>query len=220
MANGQILISLLLGDKLNNGNVEFGLDGGINVSSISGLDSSGSRTSFNLGFYFDFKLKNHWKLHTGVLVKSSLGASGITPYLLNDPNLDDAFNGGEVERKLPYFHVPVMIKYVFKNRLYAEGGVQMGLLYKPYDEFKQNIKSTDDLKYTSSTKGTYHPLDAGLQAGIGYRLMKGNGINLALRYYYGLIDITVDDDHKNNYNRSLYLAAGIPIGVKKDKEKK
>jgi hypothetical protein len=30
LANGQVLISLLLGDKLNSGKIEFGLDGEIN----------------------------------------------------------------------------------------------------------------------------------------------------------------------------------------------
>jgi len=30
----QVLIALLLGDKLNSGKIEFGLDGGLNYSSI------------------------------------------------------------------------------------------------------------------------------------------------------------------------------------------
>lgn len=36
-SNGQVLISLLLGDKLNSGKLEFGLDGGVNWSNISNL---------------------------------------------------------------------------------------------------------------------------------------------------------------------------------------
>jgi hypothetical protein len=217
--SAQVLISLLLGDKLNTGKIEFGLDGGVNFSSLSGIDHSKSLTGFHLGFYFDFKLKNDWILHTGVIVKSPLGASGITPYPLNDQNLDSAFEGGEVKRKLQYFNVPVMMKYVFHNQLFMEAGFQLGLLHKANDEFTQKINEKDDLNYKLSIKDDYHPLDAGLAAGIGYRLMKGNGMNLAVRYYYGLVDITIDDTGKNNFNRSLYLAVGIPIGAGKAKKR-
>jgi hypothetical protein len=35
--HGQVLISLVFGDKLNSGNIEFGLDGGLTVSDIGGL---------------------------------------------------------------------------------------------------------------------------------------------------------------------------------------
>ena len=54
----QVLIALLLGDKLNNGKMEFGLDGGLNFSSISELDANKWKRDFNLGFYFDIKIKN------------------------------------------------------------------------------------------------------------------------------------------------------------------
>jgi hypothetical protein len=47
--------------------------------------------------------------------------------------------------------------------------------------------------------------------------MKGNGMNFGLQYYYGLIDITIDDATANQYNRNLYLTVGIPIGVKSKK---
>ena len=45
----QVLISILLGDKLNTGKIEFGLDGGANWSTIKNLDGAKSLTSFNLG---------------------------------------------------------------------------------------------------------------------------------------------------------------------------
>jgi len=61
-------------------------------------------------------------------------------------------------------------------------------------------------------KDQIHALDAGLALGIGYRLMKGNGMNLNLQYYYGLIDVVVDDSTPDQFNRVLYLTAGIPIG--------
>jgi len=219
-AHGQVLISLLFGDKLNSGNIEFGLDGGINFMTLPGVAGSSSNHGFNLGFYFDIKTKSRYLIHTGVIVKSPMGASGITPYSLNDPDLDNAFAEGEVKRNLRYFNVPVMIKRPFNNHFFAEAGVMLGLMNKSYDEFNQSVNKKEDLTFKLYNRDAYHPLDAGLIAGVGYRLLGGNGMNLGLRYYYGLVDITIDDSGDNVYNRSLYVTVGIPIGAGKAKEKK
>lgn len=218
--HSQVLISILLGDKLNTGKVEFGLDGGLVLSDIHGLDQSATLSGFNLGFYFDIKLENpSWMINTGVIVKSPLGAKGIPVYSLNDPDLDNAFEGGSVSTKLRYFNVPLMMKYQFKNRLYAKGGIQLGLMNKAFDEFSNSVKEDDDLEYKQKTKKLYHPLDAGLAFGVGYRLMKGNGINIGLQYYMGLVDILVDDNGPSQFNRAFYINAGIPIGAGAEKKK-
>lgn len=213
VGNSQVLISILLGDKLNSGKMEFGLDGGLNWSSIHGLPEAKSLTGFNLGFYFDIKLKNPaWMLNTGVIVKSPLGADDLPVYSLNDIHLDSVFAGGSVTRKLRYFNVPIMMKYKFKNHFYVKGGVQLGLRSKMFDEFTNTVQDKEDLKYKLDIKEQFHPFDAGLAAGIGYRLMSGNGMNIGLQYYFGLIDVVIDDASPNQYNRSLYLTVGIPIG--------
>src|SRR5690349_24227413 len=119
-AKSQVLISILLGDKLNSGKVEFGLDGGLNLANIEGLDDTDLVGRFNIGFYFDIKLDQSWMIHTGVIVKSTMGAKDLPVYSLNDPDLDAAFEGGKVDRKLSYFNVPIMLKYKFKNNFSVE----------------------------------------------------------------------------------------------------
>ncbi len=211
--HSQILISLLLGDKLNSDKLEFGLDGGLNRANIRGLDQASSVGRFNIGFYFDFKLKNPaWMMHTGVIVKSTLGAQDIEVYDLNDANLNAAFAGGTVDRRLSYFNVPILIKHQFKNNFFVEAGPMLGLMNKSVDVFTQKVKDADDLSYTMKIRDNYHPLDAGLMLGLGYRLLGGNGMNLGVRYYYGLVDVTLDDTTPDQYNRSLYFSVGIPIG--------
>ena len=158
-------------------------------------------------------------LNTGVIVKSSMGADGLPVYQLGDPDLDNAFNGGEIARKISYFNVPIMMKYNFKNRIYVKGGIQLGLRYKAFDQFTNSINDEEDLKYKVDIKDQFHPLDAGLAIGAGYRLIKGNGMNIGLQYYLGLVDIRVDDSSPNQYNRVLYLTAGIPIGKNSKKKK-
>src|SRR6476619_7674549 len=100
----QVIISLIFGDKLNSDKIEFGLDGGLNWTTLHGLPNANSMLGFNLGFYFDFKLKDpNWMVNTGVIVKSPMGAEGLPVYSLDDAGLDSAFSGGTVKRKIRYF---------------------------------------------------------------------------------------------------------------------
>ncbi|MCK6620256.1 MAG: PorT family protein [Calditrichaceae bacterium] len=217
-ANAQVIISLLFGEALNTGRVEFGLDGGVNLASIEGIDGAKNLTAWNLGFYFDIKLNNpSWMIHTGVIVKSTLGTRNAPLYSLNDAVLDSAFSGGSVAAKLQYFDVPIMLKYRFRNNFSLEGGAMLGLLHKASDEFINTVQE-EDLSYKRNVKDAYHPLDAGIMIGAGYRLLGGDGINLGVRYYYGLVDTYIDDSTPNRYNRSLYFTVGIPIGAGNDLE--
>lgn len=216
-ANAQVLISLLFGDKLNTGKIEFGLDGGVNLVNIEGIDQAQNMTTWNLGFYFDIKLPHpSWMIHTGVIVKSTLGTANLPVYSLSNSNLDAAFNGGSVATRLQYFNVPIMAKYKLKRRqLFVEGGPMVGFLYDASDEFTNSVKESEDLKYQIKTKDAYRSLDAGIMVGAGYRLLGGNGMNLGIRYYYGLVDIRIDDATPGQYNRALYFSVGIPIGAGK-----
>ena len=213
LSQSQVLISLLLGDDINSGKIEFGLDGGWSLASLDGVDPSDGHSNYNLGFYFDFKLKNpSWLLNTGVRVKSTMGAEGIEVYSLNDPYLDNSFSGGSITRKINYFNVPVSMKYKISEKFYAHAGYQLGLRYKGTDQFVNTINDEEDLAFKVDVKKQYHPLDAGLLAGFGYRVVKGNGMNIGIQYYYGLVDVRISDGSPDEFNRSLYVNVGIPIG--------
>src|SRR5436853_345740 len=124
----QVIMSLLLGDKINSNKLEFGLDGGLNLSDISNVNGN-LASRFNIGFYFDFKMKNPaWMFHTGVIVKSTMGIKDVPVYSLGDPSLDASFAGGSVDRRLSYFNVPFMIKHQFKNNFFAEAGPMLALM--------------------------------------------------------------------------------------------
>ncbi len=214
----QVIISLLFGDKLNSGKIEFGLDGGLNLPTQTGTPGSKTFTNFNLGFYFDIRLNGPWMVHTGVLVKSNMGASNLPVYPLGDANLDSSFTGGSVTRKLNYFNVPVCLKYTFKNHFYVEAGPMLGLLYKAYDDFTQTINGSD-LLYKVEVRKKFHPFDLGALGGVGYHFMKGNGMNIAIRYYLGFIDVLNDGKGNSAKNRNLYFAVGIPVGAGKSKDR-
>jgi hypothetical protein len=218
MAQGQVLISLIFGDKLNSPTLKFGLDGGANFSTISNISPSKYSTGFNLGFYFDFLLKKDkpWYIHTGVLVKSPMGADNLSPYHLTNADsayLDTLFANGSVDRKLRYFNVPVLVRYKLKMGLFFELGPMLGLLYKANDEFTTEIENKDDLSFENKVIDQYRRLDVGGMAGIGFQTDKMHGMNIGLRYYYGFMDIIKDNPGKAQRNSGFYLFASIPIGA-------
>ncbi len=210
----QVLISLLLGDKLNSEGLEFGLEGGFNWSNISNLEASKSLSTFNLGFYFNIRMKNQWYLNTGVLVKSKLGVGQLSANDLAILQADIYTVEGDYNQAISYFLVPALAKYKFKNHLYLAAGPQFGLMYKAWVEF---ISDVDGKKANirEFNKELIRRLDAGLMVGIGYTLMKGTGMTLGAKYYYGLVDVYKDIPGTNN--SSFFLKLDIPIGANKEK---
>lgn len=216
-SNSQVLITLLLGDKLNSDALEFGLEGGVNFSDISGLEADKRLAAFNLGFYFDFRLKNQWNLYTGVLVKSNLGVDKLSPddlaFLEITPNAQE---DGTYSQVLKYFIVPALLKYNFKNRIYLEAGPQFALMYKSWVEFESSVDNKD-IETKDYNKDKINRLDTGIALGTGYKLMPDSGMTLGLKYYHGFVNVYEGVSGTNN--SSLFLKLNLPIGAGKKKEK-
>ena len=218
-ASGQILISILLGDKLNSDKVEFGLDGGLAYTNIRGLDDADASRVMHLGFYFDIRMTKSVLFHTGVIVKSTMGASGLPPYALGDVNLDPVLATASVRRKINYFSLPIFLKTRLPYHFSFEVGPQIALQYGARDEFIDSRYDTKDLLFRNEIDDRYTRIDAGVTGGLGYRLLKGTGITLGVRYYQGLVDIIKNNTGDPQLNSSFYLFAAIPIGgVKKAPE--
>jgi hypothetical protein len=218
-ASSQVLISLIFGDKLNSPNVEFGLDGGVNFGKIAHLEPSKYLPMFNLGFYFDIRLKGPLLLHTGVIVKSTQGAGSLDPYLLNNPSLDTVFVDGVIDRKITYFHVPIMLKYRFATYFHVEAGPVLALRTKGYDTFLNSVKDDNDLSYKLDVRDKYKRIDAGIMVGAGAKLSKKpKSTQTGIRYYYGFVDPLKDNTGKPQYFSSIYLFFSIPIGANASKD--
>ncbi len=223
-AQSQILITLLLGDKLNSEGLEFGLEGGINMTTISGLETKNYAGKWNLGFYFDIRIKNQWSLYTGVLVKSNMGVDKLTDNDLLTLDVSEVTypDGeeivGDYSHKMNTFLVPALIRYKFKNHLYAELGPQFGLAYKSWIEFEADVDGKEAI-IKDYNREIINNIDAGIMAGFGYTLFKGSGWTFGAKYYYGLVDV-----YKNisgTKNSAFFLKMNIPIGAgEKPKKKK
>ncbi|GAB4330428.1 MAG: hypothetical protein Kow00127_22560 [Bacteroidales bacterium] len=210
-ASGQILISLLLGDELNSGKIEFGVDGGFNRSWMSGNKDGGDpANSFTLGFYFDFKLNQQWYVNTGVHVKSQIKTRGHETYPVGNPEADSLWKDGSIERFIGYFYVPAHIKYRFRNNFYAMGGIQAGLKNSGFDNFYTSVTDKNDTRMKIDIRNEVTALDFGFSGSVGYKFRK-TGLGVGATWYQGLVDALKDD--RDLKNRSLYLYVTIPVGA-------
>ncbi len=222
-AQSQILITLLLGDKLNSEDLEFGLEGGINWTNISGLETHNFARRWNMGFYFDFRLKNQWWLYTGVLVKANMGVDKLTDNDLNFlqatiyKDADGNRLEGDYGQKMNYFLVPALIKYRFKNNIYVEAGPQFGLMYKSWVQFEGDVEGGDAI-IKEYNKDKLNKLDAGFMVGLGYKLFKGTGWTIGAKYYYGFVNVY--KGQPGTKNSSVFLKLNIPIGAGEVAKKK
>jgi len=215
-----VLISLIFGDKLNTGTIEFGLDGGLNFSNMSNTEGS-LAVGWNLGFFFYIDLTEKSFLHTGVLVKSPFGVNNLYPYPTGDSDVDSLMlNEGTVNRRLRYFNVPITYCYYIYDGIFLEGGFMLGLKSKAYDEFVATSDVGDEIVVSRNIKDQVTPLDAGALVGTGYKLQKGLGVSLGVRYYYGFVNAHTDSFGIKHKNSNLYMFVTIPIGKGKAQRKK
>lgn len=212
----QVLLSLIFGDKLNSDGLEFGLDGGVNFSNISNMDSSENIAPFNIGFYFDIRLKDQWSLYTGCLVKAEMGLDKLTVTDLEFLDARTYTDPGTYSQRIKYFIVPALIKYEFDNHIYLEGGPQLGLMTKAWIEYRSNNDGVESVIKQTNTDDV-NRFDAGASFGLGYRL-KGKGWSFGLRLYHGLTNVYKDRSGTNN--RALFLKVNVPVGAAKAKERR
>ncbi len=214
-SDGQVLIALVFGDKLNTPQLAFGVTLGTSLTNISNLENADFRHSFSAGFYFDILLAEHFYLHPEVRVKSTLGARGLNPYPTSDPELDDLLADANVDRRINYFNVPVMAKYRNEQGWGAQLGPEISLRHRARDDFKTDVGEKEDLLLKVDTRDRYTRFDVGITGGISKKLGKGvAGVTVQANYTQGLIDIDkVADGAQKNYG--FFINAAIPIGAGK-----
>jgi len=208
----QVLISLVFGEALNTPKIEFGMIGGLNQAYLNDISDSKGKNYFNLGFYFHVNIKNNSFISTGVLVKSSVGATGMPVYSIGDAAFDSIYKDGTLTKKISCFYVPIMFHQRFNNRWYIEAGPTAGLRTKAVDIFETTTLD-GDLKYTKDVKDEYTRLDFGFTGGVGYKTQKIlKSMAIGINYYYGLVNVSKTPDVTMK-NSSVYLYLKLPIGL-------
>lgn len=214
-AQSQVLITLLLGDKLNAPGLEFGLETGVNWSNNRGFESKNLLGTFNLGFYFDIRLKDQWYLYTGVMAKSSMGVDQLTRGDLDFLGTTLYEEEGTYQQRFSNFLLPIQAKYKFKNHLYVEAGPMLGWLRDAYVEYNHEGEDRK-ARIREENRDLFNRIDAGIAGGFGYTLLKGTGMSIGVDYYFGLVNAI--KDKSGSGNNSIFLKFNIPVGAAKKEQ--
>jgi len=217
-ARSQVLIALLFGEKLNTPNIEFGLNVGGNLTTLTNYPDAKYLTGLNLGLYFNFKLSDHFYLHPEMLFMNQMGSRGTNNRDLPSPELQHETLETWVESN--YFTLVFLPRYKLTNQLYFEAGLYGSYLLSADDYFLIKPENDSELQYKVHAKPRMNNWDAGGQVGLGYKFGKGKGVNLSLRYSHGFINTHTDADLDPEMNRGLHVHVGIPIGLGKENVQK
>ena len=217
-ARSQVLIALLFGDKLNTPNIEFGLNVGGNLTTLTNYPEAKFQTGLNLGLYFNFKLSDHLYLHPEMLFMNMMGSKGVNNTELPDPRLQDETL--ETWTESNYFTLVFLPRYKLTSQLYFEAGVHGSFLLSADDYFLIKPENDSELQYKVHARPRMNRFDVGGDVGLGYKFRKGEGMNLSLRYSHGFINTLLDNDLAPERNRGFHVHVGIPIGVGKEKVQK
>ncbi len=216
LVRGQVLLSILFGDKLNTDAIIFGLHLDYGWNKITSIEPQDPLGKLNLALFFDVRIDEHWRAEIEALAKHTRGGEGISPYPLNDPQLDIQFANGSVERKLNYVGLMSALQYTIEHSWYIEAGPQLTIRTKAKDIF---TTKTDDgeLSLTRDIRDDVARWEFSLVSGLGYKLGKGTGMAFGIRYNWGISDVMINNTGFEQ-NRGFYVVSNIPIGRKK-KEK-
>ncbi|MGS0747092.1 porin family protein [Halpernia sp. GG3] len=186
---------------------QFGIKGGMNVSSLS-KDSSLSDQSSKIGF------------NAGVFVNASLGSQfSIQPELIytqygSKSNYNQnvlTTNGVESQRfssatHLDYIALPVMFQYNATPNFYLEAGPEFGLNVSAKDKVK-NETTNNTVGESNNYSDNINKFNLGIGLGAGYYFTPMFG--LTARYVAGVTDIAKNRPSGSSSVRNNVFQVGL-----------
>lgn len=163
---------------------QFGVKGGMNVSSLSkdaSLSDQKSKIGFNAGFFMNAPLSSEFSIQPE-LIYTQYGAKGVWTNPIDNNKYSSASH-------LDYIAVPVMFQYNATPNFYLEAGPEFGLLVSATDKLKN--ETTGASSTSDNYKDQLNGFNFGLGIGLGYYFTPSFG--LTTRYVAGFTDI-----YKNN----------------------
>ncbi|MEM5540002.1 porin family protein [Olleya sp. AS48] len=176
--------------------VQLGIKGGLNSSTISGddLGDLDSRTSFNAGLVAEIPLTERLSFQPEVLYSGQ----GFDVREIDQDNIVDTDEN--IEYQLDYIQVPLLLKAYIVKGLSVDAGPQFG--FKIHEEFDYQPNSDGGDIEIDSDDSYVKDFDTSIALGAAYKF--DNGFFLSGRYNLGVTDIFEDGtpfegvDAKNN----------------------
>lgn len=166
----------------------FGIKIGGNVANLAGdgTENIASALNFQAGLFTEITLNKDFKIQPELL---------FSVY-----GFKQDFEGTSTIR-LNYVILPVILKWFVSKQFSLDAGPQVGLL----------VTAKNGTGSMADVKSDFYDRDFGVNAGVSYVISEK--VSLALRYYFGLTDVTALDT--KNQNRALQLAFQFKINKNK-----
>lgn len=176
---------------------QFGLKGGLNVSTISseGYDDTKAKVGFYGGAFVNIAATESFSIQPEVIY-NNLG-SEVKGKVLG--------NSYSQKLNLNYISVPVMFQYKATPQFYLEAGPEFGFLVSANSKTTWNNSSST----TELNKKDFNSFNLGVGLGAGFDITKNFGVNA--RYVAGFSDITKPnaDPSTNAKNKNNTFQAGV-----------
>lgn len=178
---------------------QFGIKGGMNVSSISddGYDDTKSKVGYYGGVFVNIPASESFSIQPEVIY-SNLGSEVKGTGTVLGNSYSQKLN-------LNYITVPVMFQYKATPQFYLEAGPEFGFLVSADSKTTwNNSTSTAELD-----KDNFNNFNMGVGLGAGFDITKNVGINA--RYVAGFSDVTKpsSDPSTNAKNKNNTFQVGL-----------
>lgn len=172
--------------------VQFGVKGGMNISTVGGEDANDlkAKPGFHFGGLLRIPVGEKFKIQPE-LVFSTQGAMS-----------EDTYEGERVKFRYNYLNIPAMFQYHTDFGLYAETGPQLGFLLSAEMAYDGD---------TESFRDDSNVIDFSWGLGAGYHFTPAFGVNA--RFNLGLSRLDDDGDGKA-YNRVMQAGVFYVFGAK------
>jgi hypothetical protein len=195
--------------------IQFGVKAGANISNIIGDNNHSinsitypqksiqylTKLGYNGGIFIAVPIKGKFSLQPE-LIYSLQGARFRMQNVDVSGNL---LNGGTGHLNLSYVQIPVLAKFTFHHKFYAQTGPQIGFLV--------SAEENNNEEQSYYVKSSFHSVDIAWGAGIGFTCPSGTGFDL--RYTIGITSIDNNSGYFNDHNSNLQL--GIFFLIRGDK---
>lgn len=209
------LVLLFFGNKLARPDLHLSLDVGLNFSSISQIDGD-PRIGPNFGLGLHIKLSDHYFLVPEFKALSTHGLKNVKDPIFDLPPEIQNLPVTCVQSflRLNYIEVPMLIQYRTNKRFYVSGGLEISFLSKANYQTDVKLDNGNELELQQNVKSELRNFDLGIPLEIGYEIfppVNGKGMDLRLRYTFGLFDISEGATASPARNSNFQIIATFPI---------
>ncbi len=210
-ADGQVLIALLFGDKLQTETFEFGVRVGANGANFTTLDGVSLKPGLAFGMYGTKFLSDRFAIQPEASFLAPRGAQDMPRRLSDDIDIDSLLTSTSTTRSLAYVEIPILVKYYLTYNISVGVGPQVGWLRSADDKATEILNNGDEITHTKDIKSDLSTWDYGIAFGVDYRLGLRR-LHFTARGYYGLGDTIKDNPIDAVRNVGFNISVGIPIG--------